>query len=230
MKTLTMALALLIMAAALMADPFADYQKNPGDETFAAANSFFRQKLAADSTDAQSRLMLGYLLYMEADRATGWFARHEADLNAGQRFGYANLLLAMGQYEDAVPQYEKLNQASPEWSCPWRHKGQALYQSGHYAEAEQSLQKAIETRKEHYDAYIWLAKTQHAMKKDAEALSTLETGLGYLGQDSENPEAEVDDLDVRFLHLTLLEANHRADEANKLRADLMRDAPNDPRL
>jgi hypothetical protein len=35
---------------------------------------------------------------------------------------------------------------------------------------------------------------------------------------------------VRFLHLTLLEANHRGDEENKMRADLLRAAPNEPRL
>jgi len=214
-----------VLATALAAqqEAFAAYQANPSQETFLAAQQQFAAQLAQDETNAQAMLMLGWLYQMESLRMTEWFAGQADDLQPGMRFGWANLMLAQGRYEEAIAQYDILNEASPAWSCPWRHKGQALYSCGRYAEAETALGKAIETRVEHYDAYVWLAKTQHAQGRDAEALATLETGFTYLGEDIEDPAEEVDDVEVKKLYADLLEANGRAEEAAEIRANLQQD-------
>ena len=215
-------LVMLLSAAILMAqdDAFSAYQKNPTEETFAAAQAELGAQLNEDEANAQARIMLGWLYIMETDRQLAWFEEHSDELQPGQRFGWANLLLGMGRYDEAIAQYEKLNEASPKWSCPWRHRGEALYSSGHFAKAEEALAMAIETRVEHYDAYVWMAKAQHAQGKDKDALATLETGFTYLGKDIEDPAEELDDAEVKELYATLLEANGRTDEAQKVRAHI----------
>jgi hypothetical protein len=42
------------------------------------------------------------------------------------------------------------------------------------------------------------------MKECKKAVATLETGLSYCGKDSEDPEKELNNLEVQFLYLDLL--------------------------
>jgi hypothetical protein len=63
---------------------------------------------------------------------------------------------------------------------------------------------AIETREEHYDAYMWLAEVYHAWGKYDKGIKTLETGLTWYGKDIEDPEEEYSSAKVAFLHLDLL--------------------------
>jgi len=113
-------------------------------------------------------------------------------------------LFELDRNEEAIAVYEKLNEATPKWSCPWRHKGQAYYQMKNYPEAEKALLKAIETRKEHYDAYIWLAEVYRDWGQYDKGIATLAEGLSYYGKDIEDPEKEYSSVDVAFLHLDLL--------------------------
>ncbi|MCD4829946.1 MAG: tetratricopeptide repeat protein [Candidatus Cloacimonetes bacterium] len=222
MRNTFIILTILACATWLFAQdaPFAVYQAEPSQETFLAAQGHFTAQLAENEADASARLMLGYLHLMELNRTIGWYDEHQDDLKAGQRFGWANLMLSMGRYDDALAQYDKLNESKPDWSCPWRHKGEAYYESGRYAQAATAFEKAIETRIEHYDAYVWLARAQHALGEDATALATLETGFGYYGKDIEDPDEEVDAVEVKEFYAMLLEVNGRDEEAAQVRAEL----------
>ena len=145
-----------------------------------------------------------------------------------ENFSLANILLDKGEYEKAISYYEKLNKAVPKWSCPWRHKGEAYYKMHKLQEAEKSLKKAIETRKEHYDAYIMLAEVQRDLKKYDEALKTFETGLSYKGKDIEDPEKEVSFIDELFLHAELLKLNNK--DYSEILKKIKKIAPDDERL
>jgi tetratricopeptide (TPR) repeat protein len=146
----------------------------------------------------------------------------ELDLQA--KFSLANLKLDMGKYEPAVAIYEKINQQFPKWSCPWRHKGEAFFKSGKLEKAEQALQKAIETRKQHCDAYVMLAEVQKEQNEYRQALETLQEGMKYKNKDIE--EGEVDELEVDFLMLELLELNHET--TDELEERLKQQAPDHP--
>jgi len=130
------------------------------------------------------------------------------NLKPGERFALANLYLERDKYDDAISIYNLLNEATPKWSCPWRHKGEALYKSGNYDAAKKSLEMAIETNKEHYDAYLWYAKTLYELKDYKNALRALETAFDLTEEleDSEYdqviPEEEINQLYQELLKLT----------------------------
>jgi tetratricopeptide (TPR) repeat protein len=205
-RFIMLTLALLAFALLAAESPYLeDYYTNPTTQTFITAYNFCAETLAADSTRSDMRVLMAYLLSSETDRQTQYLGAKADEMSAGDKFNYANLLLNQGKYEDAIEQYNDLNTDSPDWSCPWRHKGQALYSLGRYKDAETSLAKAIETNKQHYDAYIWMAKTQYQLKKYKEALRNLETALTL------NPNAEgssdevVSENSIKALHELLLE-------------------------
>ena len=100
-----------------------------------------------------------------------------------------------------------MNESSPKWSCPWRHKGEAYYNKEDFGQAETAFKMAVETRITHYDAYVWLARAQYKAGKAPEALKSLDTGLEYKFKDIEDPEEEVNPVDEMFLHAILLKAN-----------------------
>lgn len=210
------------------ANPFRDYRKNPTRETFLNAYNVFMDNLKADEADLGSRLMLTYVLLMEMNRTAEYFDLNPDSLDQQTQFGYANLLFEIGQYEKAIPIYQSLNDNVPTWSCPWRHKGTAQYHIGDYGEAEISLKKAVETRETHYDAYIWLAKSQAKLGKYKEALQTFDKGVSVKGMESENPEEEIPPADEAFLHLELLDKNGKNKEFQELRETLKKTYPDNP--
>ncbi len=225
----TLIITCFILLAQDTPDVFQEYQKNPNTDTFDKALAQYRQQLEAEPENFQPRLMLSWLLIMEMERNNEYFATNLDSLPMPAKFQYANMLLELGQNEEAIDIYTVLNEAAPKWSCPWRHRGEAYMNMREYAQAEEALLMAIETRKEHYDAYIWLANAQKELGKMKEALATLETGLTYKGKDIEDPEEELDSLDVYFLHLELLKANDRKDEFSKLAEKVRELAPEDAR-
>jgi tetratricopeptide (TPR) repeat protein len=186
-------------------DPINDYFTDPSPASFQAAYGYCADSLNVDSTQNGYKLLMATLALSEAKRLTDSVEQIAAELDTGGKFQYANLLLSWQRYGDAIPIYDELNKDYPAWSCPWRHKGEALYRTKRYKEAEASLQKAIETNLEHYDAYIWMAKTQYQLKKYKQALQNLETALTL------NPEAEES-----------LEATISSDEIHTLRQELLK--------
>ncbi|MBN2017795.1 MAG: tetratricopeptide repeat protein [Candidatus Cloacimonetes bacterium] len=210
-------------------NPFQAYLANPGTATFEQAHKHYISSLEDNADDDNTRLMLSYLYMMELERTLDQIDVQADSVAPNVAFNYANILLEMRRFEDAIEIYEMLNESYPSWSCPWRHKGEAYFKSGKLSEAETALEKAIETRVEHYDAYVMLAEVQEEMGSYKEALATLETGFTYYGKDIEDPDEEVSDIDTQFLYLRLLKKNKRTNEADALQEKLMKIAPDDER-
>ncbi|HPR18240.1 MAG TPA: hypothetical protein PLD62_08330 [Candidatus Cloacimonadota bacterium] len=173
---------------------FQMYQENPAKE-----NLLSLIDLASDSKDDTilSAIILGNVYLNELEKQLGILHDQQDSLSYGNIFGYANLLLAAHRYDESIELYDRLNTAAPDWSCPWRHKGEALYKTGRFAEAETSTLKAIETREDHFDAYLQLARIQRELGKYEEALQTLEAGLKYTATDAEGEVTDEDFLKLK---------------------------------
>lgn len=178
-----------------------------------------------DLTSANYNLLMVH--YSEMNKAMNKLEAMASDLQPAQRFQLANIYLALGRSEQAIPHYDYLNENYANWSCPWRHKGEAYYSLQEWEEAEKALEKAIETRVEHYDAYLWLARVQLKLDKNKEALKTFETGMSYKGKDIEEPEEEFSSQEESFLKLEILKANKMKKDYKKLAKQLEEKYPQD---
>ena len=210
-------------------NPFQVYYADPSFSTFEKAYESYSNQLEEDAENNNARLMLSYLYMLEMERMLEQFEVRMDSLAPNIKFQYANLLLEIGKYDECIKVYEGLNEEFPDWSCPWRHKGEAYFKTSELEKAEISLQKAIATRVEHYDAYVMLAEVQEAMGKYTDALATLETGFSYKGKDIEDTEKEITDLDVQFLYLKILKLNNMENEYEQLKMKVEKVAPDDAR-
>jgi tetratricopeptide (TPR) repeat protein len=207
-------------------DPFSVYRADQSKENFIKAINFYSKE--SENNDS-NKIMKSYTLLTELNKNIDELKDNLKELDNSTKFSLANLLLSLKRYEESIEIYDVLNSESPKWSCPWRHKGEAYFKNNELEKAEKALNSAIETRVEHYDAYVMLADVQNDMGKPKEALKTLETGLSYLGKDIEEADKEVADLDVKFLHLELLKLNKKNKEYKKLKLKLEKIAPDDKR-
>jgi|GEM_PF-320464 tetratricopeptide (TPR) repeat protein len=201
----------LVLPALLVAEetekkpptPLQTYLKDRTAENFSNAHTAYNAQIK-DTMNYASITALAWLHMFELDRHLEFLNEHLGELKNMQKFQYANMLLELDRNTDAIAVYEKIVEASPKWSCPWRHMGEAYYKDKDYAAAEKALLMAIETREEHYDAYMWLAEVYHAWGKYDKGIATLEKGLTMYGKDIEDPEEEYSSAKVAFLHLDLL--------------------------
>jgi len=194
MKTAAITMAILALSGILYAqqiDPCLEYLKKPTEDGYRTARRHLDSLLSQNSDDRQARL---YSAYVDQAHLAGQLNRlYEIrdSLEGRQLFGLGNLMLETGEFQKAVAIYQRLNDQMPRWSCPWRHKGEALFRLGDLAEAEQSLLKAVEMRPSHYDAWVWLARVQKNMGKRKEALASIKKAFQNKGRDVEDPEAEI---------------------------------------
>ncbi|MBN1327687.1 MAG: hypothetical protein JW996_07035 [Candidatus Cloacimonetes bacterium] len=207
-------------------EPYRKYLESKDFEDFIRAAEYYNKY---KDVNPQAMLLGSYLFLLEIEKNLAELETSLADLGNSGKFSYANLLLSLGRYQESIEIYNQLNEESPNWSCPWRHKGEAFLKSGDLDAAETALLKSIETRKEHFDAYVMLAEVQKLQGDQETALKTLETGLSYLGKDIEDPAEEVDDDDLKFLHLELLLLNDRTDDYQRLKETYRTDLMDDPR-
>jgi tetratricopeptide (TPR) repeat protein len=192
MKRIIALAGIMIMACLLFAqahdnseyEMYSQYQENPSAENFTRAYEKY-----SSQEDETSRLLLAYLHYSELENQLAYMEENQDSLSMKTRFNFANLLLDLGRYDQCIIVYDKLNETSPQWACPWRHKGEAFWKMGDLSKAEQALEKSIEVRKNHYDAYVMLAEVQREAGKPELALKTLEEGFKYR---DENPEYSQD--------------------------------------
>ena len=159
---------------------FNEYQENPTYENFLKAAGGYQEQV--DSTYT-ANIMLAYLYSMQMNNEIKVLGDNLDSLTTRTKFSYANLLLELGRLDESIAIYDKLNEDVPKWSCPWRHKGEALLKQQDYIGAEVATLKAIETREDHFDAYVQLAQIQKEMKKYEEALKSLNKGLSYYSSD-----------------------------------------------
>jgi tetratricopeptide (TPR) repeat protein len=198
------AIAALTLSLFAESNPLNDYFDHPTSQTFTAAYNACADSLAKDPARVSYRILQANLATMESDRLTETVYPLADSLDAGGTFQFANLLLAQNKFAEAIGRYQGLNDAYPAWSCPWRHKGQALYELKRFKEAEASLQQAIVTNLEHYDAYVWMARTQYQLKKYRPALKNLETALALNPEAEESPDEVISQDSIHALHEALL--------------------------
>jgi tetratricopeptide (TPR) repeat protein len=229
--TLAVAVAFLMPAVASAQTPslFSIYLKDRTPENFMKAFEHYNS-MWADSSDYGAAVVLAYINMIEMEKNLGILEENMSELSSKNQFSYGNILLELGRYDEAIPIYEVLNEKSPKWSCPWRHKGEALWKQGELADAVVALNKAIETRETHYDAYVMLANVYSELDDCEKALETLEKGLTYFGKDIEDPEKEVSNIDVAFLHLDLLKKCGKKADYDNLYDKLKGLYPDDKRL
>lgn len=188
--------------------PVTLYLQNQNLETYQQAVNYLIKIDQEGESGMQAKLNLAYISNLESLRLMNLAKADIENLKPGERFALANLYLEMDKYDDAIDIYNLLNEATPKWSCPWRHKGEALYKSGNYEAAKKSLEMAIETNKEHYDAYLWYAKTLYELKDYKNALKALEIAFDLTeeledsGFDQVIPEEEINQLYQELQKLT----------------------------
>ncbi len=199
---------LIVVLYCAQESPVTLYLQNQNLETYQQAVNYLIQIDKENTSGMQAKLNLAYISNLESLRLMDLAKADMDNLKPGERFALANLYLERDKYDDAISIYNLLNEATPKWSCPWRHKGEALYKSGNYDAAKKSLEMAIETNKEHYDAYLWYAKTLYELKDYKNALRALETAFDLTEEleDSEYdqviPEEEINQLYQELLKLT----------------------------
>jgi tetratricopeptide (TPR) repeat protein len=228
---LVIALAVILPGVASAKDPslFSVYLKDRSTENFVKAWEHY-ESLRADTANYSAAVVLAYLSLIELEKNLEILEENKAELKNKTLFSYGNILLEMEEYSEAIAIYEVLNEKSPKWSCPWRHKGEALWKKGDLADAVIALNKAIETRETHYDAYVMLSEVYNDLDECEKALETLEKGLTYYGKDIEDPEKEISNIDVAFLHLELLEKCGDKADYDALLIKIKEIAPDDERL
>lgn len=206
--TFIMLWLLIVVLYCAQESPVTLYLQNQNLETYQQAVNYLIQIDKEGNSGMQAKLNLAYISNLESLRLMELAKADMDNLKPGERFALANLYLERDKYDDAISIYNLLNEATPKWSCPWRHKGEALYKSGNYDAAKKSLEMAIETNKEHYDAYLWYAKTLYELKDYKNALRALETAFDLTEEleDSEYdqviPEEEINQLYQELLKLT----------------------------
>ena len=181
------------------ANPISLYMEKPNTESFSKAVSYIAENDAKETEGMGMKLTLAFIANNELNRIME--LAKTSKLSPGESFTLANLYLSMEKYPEAIAMYDKINTDTPAWSCPWRHKGEALYEMKDYKGSVKALEQAIETNKEHYDAYIWMAKSLYELKKYKAARANIEIAL-KLDSSSEHGSAdeEMTDKDVQDLY------------------------------
>ncbi len=191
-----------------------NYVQNQTEENFLKVFNFYSQKIKSNPQDYDSIISLATLTQFAANHYANQIESKVDSLGMREKFLFANFLLQQRKFQNAIKIYDDLNKTAPKWSCPWRHKGEAYFGMEDYANAEKALFKAIEVKKNHFDAYILLAQVQEKMKKYPEALKTLETGLTYQAQNTE--KEEITDNDVLKLYAKILKENNKMEKYNEV--------------
>lgn len=189
MKNFVMIIALCLTALSLWAeaaDPLEGYLASPGAESFGEAVDYLNTVAQSSDNEVLCRIQMLYIMNLESERLIDGLLAEADSLQAGQRFNLANVLLGMEKLDQAVALYDAINRDYPNWSCPWRHKGEAYYKMGEYEEAVAALTQAIATNVNHADAYIWMAYALNELGQYAQALENLEHGLSLSPEDSED--------------------------------------------
>lgn len=193
----------MLAAFAKETDPVGKYLEKPEVQSFRNAVNALADSLKTSSDLYSAKANLAYIANAETNRLIDELRADEKDLSAGQRFMVANMLLGMDRNAEANELYAGLNKDYPNWSCPWRHRGEANYKMKDYKAAETALIQAIKTKEEHYDAYVWMAMTLREMGRYEEALSNMDIArkIAPEAAESEHEDISAQDFDNLYREL-----------------------------
>lgn len=226
MRKILLILSLCVLSTGLFAtinsrELFLEYYSYQSMENFLKAYHHFTISAEMDTTKAPdiSYFYLMNIHNMEANRHLKHLVDNVDSYGAGLKFQIANTLLEKGKFDEAIEIYKKAIADNPNWSCAWRHKGEAYFMKKDYPHAEIALKKSIETRTTHYDAYLMLADVYFQQKKNKLALETMEKAFEFRGLDEEDEEEVYSIEAVQFLYLQILKAN-KSKKAKELETQL----------
>ena len=234
-RLFVLALAVMVLASGMVSaeekkpGSFRVYLDDKTKENFLNAFDEYEAK-RADTLDMNATIVISYLHLLELARNLKMLEENAADLGNMNKFQYANILLELKDYDEAIELYKQLNEKTPKWSCPWRHRGEAHWKKKEYDDAVMSLEKAIETREEHFDAYTMLAEVLTEMEQYDKAFAVMEMGMTFYGKDIEDPEKEVDMVEVYFTYLDLCERVGNKERYQEVYDKLKERVPDDERL
>ncbi len=202
MKKISLIILAIIVASIAFANenPLQNYMQDPNLSNFKDAVDYIAENDAKEPESLRLKLTLAFLANHEAKRVMALANQNLENLSAGERFSLGNLYLGMDNYAEAIKIYDNINSEFPNWSCPWRHKGEALYKAKDFKGAVKALEKSVETNKEHYDAYVWLAFAQFELKKYKAARKSLEKAFSLNAEeegshfDEEIPDEKIMEL------------------------------------
>jgi tetratricopeptide (TPR) repeat protein len=197
---LSLALCICGLVFAQEVTPLNEYLKNPGTSNFSKAVSTLDNTISKGEKVNLSKLHLAYIADFEAKRLMEELITNADALAAGERFTLANMLLGKEQYPQAVMVYNSLNKEFPNWSCPWRHKGEAHYKLGNYQESVKALTESIRTNEQHYDAYVWMAYALNKLERYPEALQNLEKAMTLSPEEEESDDEVISEEEIQRLY------------------------------
>ncbi|PKN72953.1 MAG: hypothetical protein CVU50_05345 [Candidatus Cloacimonetes bacterium HGW-Cloacimonetes-3] len=212
MKQAMITILLICLAAFAFAEaessPMNTYLSKPTSSSFSLAVTSLSDAISKGEKPNMSKLSLAYIAELEADRLMKELIANADSMAAGERFTLANMLLGKDDYMNAIPLYDALNRDYPNWSCPWRHKGEAYFNQKNYEAAVISLQQAIATNTEHYDAYVWMAISLNELGRYTEALKNLETALTLSPEEEESDDEAISQERIDALYKELKKKAH----------------------
>ncbi|MDD2227868.1 MAG: tetratricopeptide repeat protein [Candidatus Cloacimonetes bacterium] len=176
-----------------------EYLNNPNAASYKLAVSTLCDNITKGENINQNKLNLAYITNHETSRLMEQLQADAKTLAAGERFMLGNILLSQEEYTKAIAIYDGLNKDYPNWSCPWRHNGEALYRLKQYDAAVIALQQAIDTKEDHYDAYVWMAMALKEQGNYKEALKNLETALTMSPETEESEDEAVSQEKIQAL-------------------------------
>jgi tetratricopeptide (TPR) repeat protein len=171
------------------------YQQEPSFDNLDVALEYYQNLMETEEKEI-AQIALANIHMMAFNNVIDDMKTDLDSLTMRSKFQLANLLLENNRFAESIEIYNNLNSSAPKWSCAWRHKGEALLKMNMLDDAEKATFMAIETREDHYDAYIQLAEIQKKLGKYKTALETLNTSSKYASSDTEE---EVDPIEVQEL-------------------------------
>jgi len=209
-------------------DLYMRYMEEPCYRTFLDVHSLATE-IEADTTVVvdMRHFYLMHVHRMEMNRYLDALVENVEAFGAGVRRNIADTLMGLGRLDLAIEIYRKAIEASPQWSCAWRHKGEAYFRNNDLDNAERALRAAIQYRQTHYDAYLMLAEVQYLQGRHRQALINMERAFLFLNYADMCEDELYSDEETQFLHLKILQANRgRRSEARALENKLRELYPN----
>jgi TolB-like protein/DNA-binding SARP family transcriptional activator/Tfp pilus assembly protein PilF len=162
------------------------YDYLPPAEAFPNAAAAARRALQLDASLAEAHATLGYVaLYYDWDweRAETEF-RLTIDLDPGYSTGrqwYANLLTAMGRFDEAVHEMRAAQELDPLSLIANAALGWVLYYAGDHERAVDQLARTLELNPEFELAHLWRGQALEQMGRTAEGFAELERAVQLSG-------------------------------------------------
>lgn len=147
----------------------------------AGAEEIYRQILAVDPDQFDSRHLLGFIFHQRGDSAQAVqhmdlaLQKSPDNILALNNRGIA--LHALKRFDEALASYDRAIAVRPEFAEALINRGNTLQELQRFDAALASFDRAVAVRPDHAEAYYNRANTLHALKRFDEALASFDRAL-----------------------------------------------------